>query len=79
MPIGPATLRLTAGEGACPPEDCGGPPGYARLLEVLADPRHEEYEDLLDWLGGPWDPEAFDLDATDTLLELYGDAARRHG
>jgi hypothetical protein len=48
------------GARACPPEDCGGVSGYEHLLDVLADPRHSEHADLVDWLGGPLDPEAFD-------------------
>ncbi|MHB8452783.1 MAG: plasmid pRiA4b ORF-3 family protein [Mycobacteriales bacterium] len=39
------------GEGTCPPEDCGGPGGYADLLEALADPSHEEHEHMRDWVG----------------------------
>ena len=50
----------TEGEVSCPPEDCGGIPGYYRLLEVLADPENEEYESLNLWAGGNYDPEAFD-------------------
>ena len=51
-----------AGARACPPEDCGGPPGYDNLLQVLADPKDPEHEDMLDWLGvDDFDPEAFDL------------------
>jgi hypothetical protein len=49
------------GKRACPPEDCGGPGGYARLLEVLANPKHPEHADLVGWVGGSFDPEAFDL------------------
>lgn len=30
--------RCIGGERACTPEDCGGVPGYYRLLEILADP-----------------------------------------
>lgn len=48
------------GARACPPEDCGGAPGYEHLLDVAADPGHPERTELLDWLGGPFDPEAFD-------------------
>ena len=33
-----------AGEGACPPEDMGGPPGYAQFLEALADASHSEHK-----------------------------------
>ncbi|NQT25203.1 plasmid pRiA4b ORF-3 family protein [candidate division KSB1 bacterium] len=48
------------GERNCPPEDSGGVPGYDYLLEVLADPKHEEYEAMTDWLGGDLDPDYFD-------------------
>lgn len=58
-----------AGKRACPPEDCGGPPGYERLLEVLRDPKHEEYEETLEWLGGPFDPEAFDVNEVNRMLK----------
>jgi hypothetical protein len=49
-----------AGERACPPEDCGGVPGYENLLEVMRDPEHEEYESMLQWVGGRFTPERFD-------------------
>jgi hypothetical protein len=42
---------LLEGKSACPPEDCGGPWGYTNLLKILADPEHEEYEDMREWLG----------------------------
>lgn len=51
--------RCLAGERACPPEDCGGPHGYAELLRAIADPAHEDHEEMLEWLGGRFDPEAF--------------------
>lgn len=57
-----------AGERACPPEDAGGIWGYTGLLEAIQDPTHEEHEDYLDWIGGDFDPEAFDLDETNTRL-----------
>ena len=41
-----------AGENACPPEDCGGPYGFQHLLDVLADPAHEEFERLSNWAQG---------------------------
>jgi hypothetical protein len=49
-----------AGKRACPPEDCGGIWGYRDFLKVLKNPEHEEYEDLLVWAGGKFDPEYFD-------------------
>jgi Plasmid pRiA4b ORF-3-like protein len=47
------------GERACPPEDCGGPWGYADYLDAIADPQHERHKELLEWRG-PFDSEAFD-------------------
>ncbi len=57
-----------AGGGACPPEDCGGIGGYADLLATLRRGRGSEYRELLAWLGGPFDPAAFDLAATNRAL-----------
>ncbi len=61
----PACIKATR---ACPPEDCGGPWGYAKLLEVLADPRHEEHADMRDWIGDDFDPERIDFDAINEAL-----------
>lgn len=47
------------GERACPPEDCGGPWGYADYLAAIRDPQHEQHKELLGWRG-PFDPEAFE-------------------
>jgi len=48
------------GERACPPEDVGGVWGYESFLEIIQDPEHEEYEEMLSWVGGEFDPESFD-------------------
>ena len=53
------------GEGGCPPEDCGGVPGYEHLLEVLADSSHEEYEHLREWAG---ELPVFDQESTSLLI-----------
>jgi hypothetical protein len=60
--------RCLAGERACPPEDCGGVWGYIDLMTVIADESHPDHHSKLDWLGGHFDPEAFDLDEVNDLL-----------
>jgi hypothetical protein len=56
------------GARACPPEDCGGPWGYEELLETLKHPRRKSYKELIEWLGGPFDTEAFDIDTINKSL-----------
>jgi len=51
----------TAGENACPPEDVGGPHGYALFLEILGDRKHEQHDEMARWIGGAFDPNGFDL------------------
>ena len=80
------------GEGACPPEDCGGPHGYAELLEALADPAHPDHDHLSGW-AATWSPTWTDDDRGEAdrlvratvgqvpasvrlLLDLIGDTVR---
>jgi hypothetical protein len=56
------------GARACPPEDVGGPHGYAELMDGLGNPDHPEQAALRDWLGRDLDPEAFDPVRVTTLL-----------
>jgi len=56
----------------CPPEDCGGIWGYDSFLEAIADPKHPEHKEMLDWIGGEFDPEAFDLEETNAQLRRMG-------
>ena len=60
--------RCIAGKRACPPEDCGGPWGYGDFLEAIRNPRHERHGELLEWVGGEFDPEAFDIEAVNEEL-----------
>lgn len=50
-----------AGERACPPEDVGGIPGYERFIQIITTPRHSERKSLLEWVGGKYDPNKFNL------------------
>jgi hypothetical protein len=70
VPAGPAKQRAVclAGENACPPEDCGGIGGYYELLEAVNNPKHEAHQQMLDWLGEPFDPGRFDLQAVNAAL-----------
>lgn len=68
-PQAPKWAVCLDGGGACPPEDCGGPGGYADLLDILADPTHDEYEHMLGWAGGLIDPEEFDLALVNARLQ----------
>jgi hypothetical protein len=65
-----------SGARACPPEDCGGPPGYEDLLEAIADPRHEEHERYLEWVGGAFDPETLDVEGINRKLARIGRSKR---
>jgi hypothetical protein len=60
--------RCLGGARACPPEDCGGAGGYADFLQAISDPDHEEHDEYLDWIGGEFDPEEFELDEVDAGL-----------
>ncbi len=51
--------RCVGGARRCPPEDCGGVPGYVAFLEAIADPKHPEHKSMKEW-AGPFDPDAFD-------------------
>jgi hypothetical protein len=59
------------GTGACPPEDCGGPHAYEHLLKLLNGPRRPSNEadrEILEWLGGDFDPAEFDLEVVNEQL-----------
>ena len=52
--------RLIEASGCCPPEDVGGPWGYAEMIEALDDPAHERHDEIREWLGEDFDPHAFE-------------------
>ena len=63
--------RMVAGKYACPPEDCGGPWGYADMLRVLAGNRNARRREPVECLSRPFDPKAFDTDETRERLAEY--------
>ncbi len=58
------------GKRACPPEDVGGVWGYEDFLEAMGDSDNPRHRDLLEWWGGSFDPEAFDLERINLELQL---------
>ncbi|WP_300016189.1 plasmid pRiA4b ORF-3 family protein [Pseudonocardia sp.] len=62
------TARCTAGRRACPPEDCGGPWGYAELLAAVSDPGHPDHAERVEWAGPYFDPAEFDRAAVNDQL-----------
>lgn len=60
---------LTGAVGRCPPEDVGGPPGYAEFLEAIADPNHEQHQEMKEWWPMDFDP------AEAPAVELAADVA----
>lgn len=60
--------RCVDGKRACPPEDCGGAWGYADFVEAIKDPQHKRHEELIEWIGDEFDPEAFNIDAINEKL-----------
>ena len=58
----------TGGQLACPPEDCGGIPGYYDLIEAIADPDHERHEEISEWVGEDFDPQAFSVENVNRML-----------
>ena len=61
--------RCVAGARACPPEDCGGPWGYGDFLDAISNPKNPNHEDMVEWIGGDFDPEAFDVEAVNKELQ----------
>ena len=65
---------LLKARGACPPEDVGGAPGYEEFLVALADPNHEQHDDMVRLSGGSFDPENA---CSDSIVERFDRLAKR--
>ncbi|MFJ3482616.1 plasmid pRiA4b ORF-3 family protein [Pseudomonas sp. NPDC090202] len=60
------------GANACPPEDIGGPRGYAGFVEALADPRHPDHKEMKRMFRPPFEPTEFDMALTNHwLLDVF--------
>ena len=47
-------------ERRCPPEDCGGFPGYYEFLDNIASKQSKNRKAALEWYGRPYDPDDID-------------------
>ena len=67
--LGDETFQQTcvAGKRCCPPEDCGGPQGFAELLQALQDANHPSHEEACEWLGD-YVPESFSAEEINRRL-----------
>ena len=61
--------RCIEGARACPPEDVGGIWGYGDFLVAISDPNHADHDEMLEWIGGEFDPEKFSVDEVNKELE----------
>jgi hypothetical protein len=72
--------KCIAGKNACPPEDCGGVGGYENLQQIMKDPKHEEYQEMLEWLcledSREFNPTEFDI--SDVVFENPKDILREY-
>jgi len=67
--------RFIEGKRDCPPEDCGGIPGFYEMLEARADPQHPNHAEMTEWLDG-YDPDELDIFPIQVALGRI--AARRN-
>jgi hypothetical protein len=61
--------RCISGKRSCPPEDVGGPWGYKDFLKAIGDTGHLEHEEMMEWVGGEFDAELFDLETVNKTLD----------
>jgi Plasmid pRiA4b ORF-3-like protein len=68
------TAANSRASGRCPPEDVGGPWGYAEALEAIRDPNHERHAELTEWIPDDFDPAVVDTERLEANLD---DLAKR--
>ena len=68
--------QFLGGERRCPPEDSGGLPGYYEFLGNIGSKELKERKAVLDWYGGPFDPDEIDEQKIVTKLNRIANAGR---
>ncbi len=76
---GTRPLSCLDGQRACPPEDFGGVWGYDDFVKAIRNPRHPEHTEMLEWVGGEFDPDKFDLPAVNGMLHNFQLSLARQG
>jgi hypothetical protein len=69
--------QFLGGERRCPPEDCGGFPGYCEFLENIASKQSKKRKAALDWFGGPYNPDDIGEQQIITALKRIAKTKRR--
>lgn len=73
--------EFRGGERRCPPEDCGGFPGYYEFLDIIAGPDKRkgsrQKKEMLAWCGRPYDPDDIDEANIRSALKRIASASRR--
>jgi hypothetical protein len=67
-PAAATSARCLDGARACPPEDCGGVWGYDNLLKIIKNRKSPEHKRMMEWVGGAFDAETFDVAETNRWL-----------
>jgi len=62
--VGDESFRQMCGAGQrkCPPEDSGGPQGFAELLKAFEQEAYPEHKSAREWLGDDFAPGSFEPD-----------------
>jgi hypothetical protein len=62
-------IEVIDGRRACPPDDCGGVPGYYRILKILTDSDSDEHGELTESPEEEYDPNFFDAEQINRSLQ----------
>ena len=74
--LGALYPQFLGGERRCPPEDCGGIPGYYEFLNNIASKQSKKRKAALDWYGAPYDPDEIGEQQIVTTLNLIANTSR---
>ncbi|TPG53625.1 plasmid pRiA4b ORF-3 family protein [Roseomonas nepalensis] len=69
--------QLIDAVGRCPPEDVGGPWGYAEFLEAVANEQHENHAAMIEWAGRRFDPNIIHIDDHAKAIAVFAKAWTR--